>query len=264
MTSGISIEFIDKVSSEFEADWEYGFSMDRIRKFLTAHVPEHSASYPTLLCEVAQIDIELRWRHMVKLSNQQSRPDLSALTCEIDRIPTTSEYLQLIRGQSPDIDDIRRTVLEAELKVRCKYGDAPLPSRFGIPVERWDKYEKLMPRISIWHEDSWTKDAPIFSPLSIGRQAVDEPSSPIVVYGDRESRFICSPLADKTISRQQVVVRAIVGKWFEIVNSSKNRDFSVLHQSVVSPGDSVSIALPCTINFDSVKVRLHRPVLERR
>ncbi len=257
-------EFLDEICCDFEDRWQFGLPMDVIRKFLTDQVPEHSAIYPTLACEVAQIDIEHRWRHLVKLAERQSAQELAALALEIERVPTSRDYLQLLPPQFAEIDEFRRSVVDTELKVRCKYGDAPLPSTFGMPFDLWEKYEKYMPRLSIWQGDTWAWEAPICSPLSIGRQAVDEPLPPKVLHCDKQSRFICCPLVDKTISRQQIVVRAIVGKWIEVVNSSKNRDFTVLHQAVLTPGDTAAITLPCIINLDAVKIRISRPMLESR
>jgi len=257
-----NIEFIDKICCDFEKSWEFGLSLADVRKFVSGHVVENTMDFATLLVELAQIDIEHRWRYLAKMANRRSFQDFDALTSHLEAVPTARDYMKLLPPEAVETNEICDVLTDTELKARCKFGDSPFPATYGIPRELWGRYEKFMPRISIWQDDACRLEVAMCSPLLVGRQSVEDPNPPSMQYRQVDSKLICCPLSEKGISRHQIYVKTMIGNRVEIANFSKNRDFVVMKQSILLPEQSTYVMLPCTIDLERIKIRIRRPMLE--
>lgn len=261
MTPNTSIELIDKICCDFEDSWRFENTLDDLRRYLAEHLPEHACSYPILLAEIAQIDIERRWRYLAQNANRLAASDLNSWLAKNLHVPTARDYLAWLTSPPSDIDAVRRKIADSELKARCKFGDAPSPAKFGFPRELWEAYQKYMPKATIFRDHERPIESIIVSPVTIGRQSLGEPDPFTVHHEDSLAKLICCPIENMTISRQQVRLEILIGKWVEIGNPSRNRDFAVIGEAAVRPGGSTLVSMPCTIDLGDIRMRIRRSSL---
>jgi len=226
---------------------------------MAERLPEKSELFSACAAEIAQIDLELRWKYLATEANRQTNQGVQSLLAVIARMPSTKDYLQVLLPQGGNAEGVHRQILETELKARGRFGDAPSPESFGFPRDLWQPFEKYFPKISVWRGSACQADCPVVGPITIGRQSLGEPSAIVVHHHNSNAKLICCPLDENTVSREQVKVIFRLGRWIEVVNSSSNRDFRVTGQASLRPRTTAMVALPCTVDLGSISLRIGRP-----
>jgi hypothetical protein len=257
---------LDKICSEYEANWSPNHSLANFQNFLLAHSSPASPEYIDLFCELAQIDIERRWRQLADSVNQYGLARPCAPSVSIREMPRYHHYLELMNFGNGDMvgDSLAKAkdlLAKCELRVRCQFGDVPHPAEYGLAAETIN-LDKFLPIVSIDDAGGNQCETRFFSPLEVGRQGVHEPDSERLYWNGNKLKLICSTLDDKSISRQQLTIRIIAGRQIQLENLSQNRWFLVGRETLVAPQSAVALQLPVIVDLDSLKIRFRRPMYE--
>ncbi len=257
---------LDKICSEYEATWSPNHSLADFRNFLLANSRPGSPEFIELFRELAQIDIERRWRQFADSVNQYGLARTCLPSVAIREMPRYHQYLELMHlGNVERIaDSIAKStdlLAKCELRARCQFGDVPHPAEYGLAAETMN-LDKFLPIVSIDSVRGNLCETRFFSPLEVGRQGIHEPDSERLYWNGNKLKLICSTLNDKSISRQQLTIRIIAGRQIQLENLSQNRGFLVGRETQVAPQSAVALQLPVSVDLDSLTVRFRRPMYE--
>ncbi len=254
--------YVDRVCTEFEAVWNPDLSLDDFRCYLLAKSQPTSAVFIELFCELAQIDIERRWKHFADHVNQSTLVGPGQLQMGFSAIPRYQSYLNAVNFTDCDSRAIVSDLLaKCELRTRCKFGDVPHAAEYGLAAET-GRLEKLLPIVTISDSSGTIYESSFYSPLEVGRQDVNEPESLGLLWNGSNMKLVCASLNDKSISRRQFTIRIIAGKQVQIENQSQNRWFVVARDIQVAPQSSVMLQLPVTVDLESLTLLFRRPMYE--
>lgn len=258
----VNIEEVDRICGEFEQEWSSENSLCYLQEYLSNVSTSAGGSFGYLFGEIAQIDMEHRWRALAKTTRALSSAASEVLQQIEHQIPRWQDYSKLACSLGLNLDDkLTHMLSDCEFRVRAKYGDAPSPTTLGLADEIFFKHNKLLPTATVVHNGSPQFHTPFISPLQIGRQGKQEPPPPLLFRTDDQTKLICSALHDTSISRNQLSVQIIAGNLASVQNTSSNRSFLVDGQAV-DPGASLFANFPINIDLSSITVRLRRPLLE--
>lgn len=253
--------YLDKVCTEFEAEWNTAWSLDDFRSYLFAKSQPTSAEFIELFCELAQIDIERRWKHFADGVNQSAADETGQFQAALAAVPRYRTYLNAVDFTDDSRAFISDLLAKCELRARCKFGDAPQAAEYGLAAEAAD-LKKILPIVSINDSSGTVYESPFYSPLEVGRQDIDETVALGLLTDGPKLKLVCASLTDTSISRQQFTIRIIAGKRVQIENQSGNRWFVVAHGTHVAPQSIVSLQLPVTVDLQSLTLRFRRPIYE--
>lgn len=253
---------LDKICSEYDATWSSNHSLADFRSFLFRNSRPTSPDFIELFCELAQIDIERRWRQFGDSANRFSLNEPLPTLGSLWELPRFDRYLDMIDLNHRDSTSMVPKVLaKCEFRARCQYGDVPHPSEYGLVGESRE-LEKFLPLVAIASPAGTIYESSFFSPLEIGRQGVDEPESIQLWRIGSKSKLICAILNNKSISRRQLRISVVGGKRIQIENLSENRGFLVGPETCVAPQSQIWLHLPAIVDLDSLTIRIRRPLFE--
>lgn len=253
---------VDRICTEFESAWNPDRSLADFGSYLLAMSQPTSPEFIELFCELAQIDIERRWKHFADCVNQSPIEEAEPQQEAISAIPRYMDYLKAVNLIDCDSRAFISDVLaKCELRTRCKFGDVPYPAEYGLPTET-GKLENFLPVVTINNSSGTIYKTSFYSPLNVGRQDVDEPEPLGLLWRGSNLKLVCTRLDDKSISRQQFTIRIIAGKQVQLENHSRNRWFVAARDIQVAPQSSVALHLPITVDLDSLSLCFRRPMHE--
>ncbi len=257
----IELERIDDICTSFEEVWNPDLPWQSLPEYVARYETAGTREFAELLAEMAQIDLERRWRFLAQISADAQQIETSAGFAARNKIPRCQDYLALFTDECQAIS-IRRTLEDCELRSRLKYGDVPIPGRVVTDFAPTSRYERYMPTVSVFFSGRNRFTAPFCGTLLVGRQDVEEPDPPVMIAQTHGSKLICAPLEDKSISRLQFTVTVIAGNSTRIANSSSNTFFCIGESLFLKPGESQIVQFPVEVKLGTTIIRLRRPLLE--
>ena len=201
---------VDDVCDCFEACWKSGSPPDFGRFLEGLPKLKEEATYE-LLCELAEIDIERRWRNTVHTENALISTQPNDERTALGTGPWASDYLKFFQKLTPDAA-IPLSMIEAEYRLRLKY-DHPLSIRDFI--KRYPDHACLADSLqAITDEKNLAAETPTF------RNSTKVAQNQLVIRCPQ-----CS-------SSNEVAVDESLT---EVVCSSCRAEFGVANESLASP-----------------------------
>ncbi len=251
---------IDAICVQFEEEWVPGNTPGDLSMFAASHALPGTDSFLELFLEIAQIDMEHRWRDWSNQVGLAYRNDPASFTWVKAPIPGWTQYAEVLPADQQS-ETVRSTLGTSELRNRSRFGDAPAPEQYGIPAKDLGRFLKLMPVVAFRQGPETLLQAHFWTRLHIGRQSQNEPD-PVVLLQQPKQKLICTLLADNTISRNQVLVEVLAGRLAFVHNTSSNRHFSLDNGIPVAPDQKQLVEFPFSISFENRVLGFQRPLVE--